>query len=84
VVDWDAGQVVEALVAAGNRKDLAVQYADCFVQYRAASANLHAHGAIVMHPRTSNPIENPFLKVRDSALRALQSMRTVRGVEVLW
>jgi hypothetical protein len=37
-----------------------------------------------MHPRTANPIENPFLKVRDSALRALQNMRGIKGAEALW
>ena len=84
MVDWSAGEVVAALVKSGNRKDLAVQYADAFVQYRAASANLHEHGSIVQHPRTSNPIENPFLKVRDSALRALQNMRGIKGGESLW
>jgi len=78
------GAIINTLVEAGNRRDVATMYADAFVQYRAASANLDEHGAIVMHPRTSNPIENPFLKVRDSALRALQSMRTVKGTEMLW
>ena len=84
MVDWSADEVVAALVKAGNRRDAARLYADQFAQYRAASANLEEHGAIVMHPRTANPIENPFLKVRDSALRALQNMRGIKGVEVLW
>ena len=80
----DRAAIIALLVAAGNRRDLATMYADQLAQYRIASANLAEHGAIVMHPRTNNPIENPFLKVRDSALRALQNMRTVRGAEGLW
>ena len=84
MVDWDADQVVAALVEAGTRRDLAVQYADAFLEYREASKNIAEHGSIVQHPRTSNPIENPYLPVRDRALRKLQNMRTVKGAEALW
>ena len=84
MVDWDAGHVVEALVAAGTRRDLAVQYADAFLEYREASKNISEHGAVCQHPRTSNPITNPYLPIRDAALRKLQNMRTVKGAEALW
>jgi phage terminase small subunit len=84
VVDWDADQVVAALVEAGTRRDLAVQYADAFAEYREASKNISEHGAIVQHPRTSNPIENPYLVVRDRALRKLQGMVNVKGSASLW
>ena len=83
MVDWDAGHVVEALVAAGTRKDLAVMYGDAFLEYREASRNISEHGAIVQHPRTSNPIENPYLVVRDRALRKLQGMVNVKAA-FLW
>lgn len=84
MVDWDADEVVAALVVAGTRKDLAVQYADAFLEYRESSRNISEHGAIVQHPRTSNPIENPYLPVRDRALRKLQGMVNVKGAEALW
>lgn len=84
MVDWDAGEVVAALVKAGNRKDIAVHYCDAFLEYREASTNISEHGAIVMHPRTSNPITNPYVAIRDAALRKLQNMRTVKGAEALW
>jgi len=83
VVDWDADQVVEALVQAGTRKDLAVQYCDAFLEYREASRNISEHGVIVQHPRTANPIENPYLVVRDRALRKLQGMVNVKAA-FLW
>jgi hypothetical protein len=69
--------VIAHLVAAGARRDVATQYADCFLEYQEASKNITEHGAIVQHPRTANPIENPYLVVRDRALKKLQVMRGV-------
>lgn len=62
------------LVEAGASRDRAVQYCEAFLEYRTAAANIAEHGAIVQHPRTGNPIENPYLAVRDRALRKLRSM----------
>jgi phage terminase small subunit len=76
-------EVVRVLVECGTRKDEAVQYADAFLEYQAATANIEAHGLIVGHPRTGNPIENPYLAVRDRALKKLQGMRTVKAYR-LW
>lgn len=76
-------EIVDRLVTAGARRDVAVQYADAFIEYRDASANIDEHGAIVQHPRTSNPIENPYLQVRDRALKKLQAMRGVNAAG-LW
>ena len=84
MVDLDAAAIVATLVQAGTRRDLAVQYADAFCEYREASKNIAEHGSIVQHPRTSNPIENPYLVVRDRALRKLQGMVNVKGAEALW
>ena len=83
MVDLDAGAIVEQLVQAGTRRDLAVQYADAFLEYREASKNISQHGAIVQHPRTANPIENPYLVIRDRALRKLQGMVNVKAA-FLW
>lgn len=87
--DQDVGEVktkdevVETLVKQGAKRDRAVQYADACLEYQEASRNIDEHGAIVSHPRTGNPIENPYLAVRDRALKKLQSMRGVNA-EGLW
>lgn len=41
-------------------------YADLYLDYQAAQANIDEHGTIVFHPKTGAPITNPFLVVRDS------------------
>ena len=79
----DKSDIVAKLTAAGTRRDLAVQYADAFLEYREATRNIDEHGAIVQHPRTGNPIENPYLVVRDRALKKLQAMGQVKA-ECLW
>jgi len=84
VVDWSADEVVAGLVRAGNRPDVAQQYADCFCEYREASRNIAEHGVVCSHPRTANVFTNPYLAIRDAALRKLQNMRTCKGVEGLW
>lgn len=83
MVDLDAAAIVEQLVQAGTRRDLAVMYCDAFCEYREASKNISAHGTIVQHPRTANPIENPYLVIRDRALRKLQGMVNVKAA-FLW
>ena len=42
-------------------------YADALADYRQAQANISEFGAIVFHPRTGAPIDNPYLRVRDRA-----------------
>ena len=77
-------EIVDILVRAGNALDVSIQYADVFLEYREASANIDANGVIVAHPRTQNPIDNPYLKIRDSALRKFQSFEIVLGVDEIW
>lgn len=84
MVEIDAEAIAAFLVEQGARRDLARQYADLFCEYRAASANILEHGAIVLHPRTGNPVTNPYLVVRDRALARLARMRSVKGIEALW
>ena len=81
-VELTRDQVVGLLVQAGNPADRAIQYADAYLEYREASANLAEFGAVVSHPRTGNPVENPYLKVRDGALRKLSRMRDVVAFHV--
>jgi phage terminase small subunit len=50
-------------------------YADMFLEYMAAQANIAEHGTIVSHPRTGAPIDNPYLRIRDKARDAMQKMK---------
>ena len=55
----------------------AALYADCYLEYQTATANIAEHGLIVQRPRTGNPIENPYKKVRDDAHRKLAHMQNL-------
>lgn len=64
-------------------KDLVMQYADIYLEYAEATANINEHGIIVKHPRTMNPMENPYLSVRDKAQKKLSKLRRVKS-QGLW
>lgn len=75
--------VVTYLVGRGVARDLAVLYGDVFLTYREAADHLAEHGAVLAHPRTGAPMVNPYLSIRDQALRQLQAMRDVPAA-ALW
>lgn len=78
------GDVVDILLRTNfGRRDLCCQYADVFLEYQEASENIAEHGIIVQHPRTMNPIDNPYLAIRDRALKKFQFLARVDAVE-LW
>ena len=54
-------------------------YADYLRSYSTASGNIREHGEIVQHPRTAAPIINPYLEVRDSAVRMLRTIKLQTG-----
>ncbi len=58
------------------------QYLDAYMDYRKAQANIAEHGAVVAHPRTGAPIDNPYLKVRGEALKVLRTFRL--KTDALW
>lgn len=68
-------EVVAALVERGVKRDRAVMYADQYDAYQAASANIAQYGTIIKNPRTGQAMPNPYLKVRDDALRTLTRLR---------
>jgi phage terminase small subunit len=76
-------QIIAELVARGEPTDRATFYADAFCEYREASDNIAEHGIIVSHPRTANPIENPYLVIRDRAAAKLERMKKVNA-DFLW
>lgn len=71
------------LIAAGVRADVASMYADQYRDYVEAQDNITRNGAVVQNPRTGAPITNPYLKVRDDALKGIQKLNC-RKAEFLW
>lgn len=76
-------EVVAALVARKTPRDAACMYADAWLEYQTATANITDHGVVVAHPRTGAPLVNPYVAIRDGALKKLQGMRSVPAA-FLW
>jgi len=76
-------EIVARLVEGGMQLPAATMYADLFLEYREATRNIEANGVIVQHPRTMNPIDNPYLPRRDKARRELEKLAWVRA-DWLW
>ena len=49
-------------------------YADAAAQYLDAQDQLAKRGAVVRHPKTGEPIANPYLKIRDDAAKIMLSL----------
>jgi phage terminase small subunit len=47
------------------------------MDYQQAAANIREHGAVVAHPKTGAPFDNPYLKVRGQMLATLQKMTLI-------
>ena len=75
--------IVARLIEDGTPRHRAAFYADAYLEYREATRNIEEHGIIVAHPRTANPIENPYLVIRDRAAKKLADMRGVKA-DWLW
>lgn len=58
-------------------------YVTAFLEYREAQANIEKNGAIVFHPRSGAPIENPYLRVRTNAERTMLGCK-LRAPGVAW
>ena len=48
-----------------------------------ASENIAKNGLIVSHPRTGAPLTNPYVPIRDAALKKLGRMYSVKA-DFLW
>lgn len=79
----DKTKIIKALIRAGATRDRANIYADAYLEYKQATENIDQHGLIVLHPRTGNPIENPYLPIRRAAGRTLATLRHVKA-DFLW
>ena len=58
-------------------------YSRQFATYLEAAENIQANGVIVSHPRTAQPMENPYVKVRAAAEASFGKMRMVKS-DTLW
>ena len=74
-------RVVARLIREGASVADATQFADLWLQYSEASENTVKNGTIVQHPRTLNPITNPYVAHRDSAR---VGMRRLPWIEASW
>ena len=81
--DLIKSDILQALIEHGVRIDQANFYADTFYEYMKATRNIDEFGIIIKHPRTGNPIKNPYLEIRDQALKKLQLMKNIRA-DYLW
>ena len=75
--------IINRLVQNGAPRDHATLYADWYLEYQEACANIQEHGIIVSHPRTANPIKNPYIEIRDNAAKKLTTMRKIKA-DFLW
>lgn len=64
--------------------DRVCMYADAFVEYQEAQANIEEHGAIVLHPRTGAPIPNPYSDVKARAMKTMLSLKLGDATGWLW
>jgi hypothetical protein len=83
MMQGERATLIVTLVRAGMGAARSGQYADAFIEYRQATEKIDEAGIIVLHPRTGVPNENPFLAVRDRALKKLHTMKDARA-DVLW
>lgn len=65
--------VLATLHANGNAADVAALYADSYLEYQEAMANIAKNGAICANPRTGQPMENPYCKIRDKSFAKMRS-----------
>lgn len=76
-------EIVARLIEARVPRQTACLYTDAFLEYQEAIANIRKNGTIVAHPRTHNPIENPYLTLRDRARKTLLEFR-LKAADFLW
>ena len=74
----DIPQMLRSANPSARTVDLQV-FADALRIYREASTNIALHGAIVFHPRTGAPIENPYLKIQTQKGAVLTKMANINS-----
>lgn len=77
-------QVIRQLVTNRAKRDLAELYADALFEYLSAQEDIDRNGSIVLHPRTGDPIDNPFTRVRDRAREQLKKLTNRMDTSGVW
>lgn len=77
--------ILATLVRDNPRAKLSIVslYADAFAAYREAALNIATYGSIVQHPRTGQPMANPYLPIQNSARLQLAKLHLAR-TDSLW
>ena len=84
-----AQNVVEILQQDNPRHDRGTMhlYAAAFIIYEEARANIAKNGAVVAHPRTGEPLNNPYLQImqkqRDALIKIANTKRPLK-TDRLW
>jgi phage terminase small subunit len=78
-------QIVASLTADNPKAKLGDLnlYAESFQQWQEATANIRENGAVCAHPRTGQPMPNPYLAVQTAALKNLQRFARLK-TDSLW
>lgn len=58
-------------------------FADALINYREASRNVRVNGAVVMHPRTGAPIDNPYLRIQGSSGAILGKINNIKSDRIV-
>ena len=79
-------EVVEVLRRSNPAgKEQSVQmYAQSFMEYVEAVANVEANGTVCAHPRTGQPMDNPYCKVKAAAMSSMGKMLKQLDTDPLW
>lgn len=59
-------------------------YAQSFVEYVEAQANVEANGTVCAHPRTGQPMENPFCRVKSKSMADMTKLAKSLDTDPLW
>ena len=58
-----------------RKMDILVMYADMYMDYQEAADNIRENGAVVAHPKTGAPFDNPYMRVRQQMQVALSKIK---------
>lgn len=57
------------------KREKIMMYADAYMDYMEAQKNIRVNGALVAHPKTGAPFDNPYLKIRQQMAASLLKLR---------
>jgi phage terminase small subunit len=69
-----AVKILEEQNRSASREKI-IMYADAYMDYMEAQRNIKENGALVTHPKTGAPFDNPYLKIRQQMATAIGALR---------